>query len=109
MNEQNLRVGQTEIFVNIETKKMTYFSKEVKAVYLRDVSKTVSNHYLNRTIGNKRDQISNFKFNNDNVAHEMRAPLGSIIVFVNLLMKLGNSVVEGKRARDYYQQIKAQA
>ena len=31
MNEQNLRVGQTEIFVNIETKKMTYFSKEVKA------------------------------------------------------------------------------
>ena len=55
MNTLNVRAG--EIFVNIETRKMTYFSKEVMAVYLRDVSKTVSIHWLNKTNDKKRDQI----------------------------------------------------
>ena len=37
---------QDDLFVNIEVQSMDYFSEPVKAIYLRDVTKFVSNHEL---------------------------------------------------------------
>ena len=49
------------------------------------------------------------RYSNENVAHEMRTPLGSIIILINLLLAMGYTPREQKRAKKYYLQIKSQA
>ena len=70
---------------------MTYFSEPVKAIYLRDVSKTISNHVLKRQNSQKKRNLKNIKNSNENVAHEMRSPIGSIISIADAL------ILKGKR------------
>ena len=49
------------------------------------------------------------RYSNENVAHEMRTPLGSIIILINLLLALGYAPWEKKRAKKYHMQIRSQA
>ena len=46
------------------------------------------------------------RYSNENVAHEMRTPLGSIIIIISILMGLGCSPQDHKRAKKYFNQIK---
>ena len=68
-------------------KPIFYFGKAMTAIYLRDVSKSVSNHFLKQKNKRDKNQLQAIKYNNENVAHEMRAPLGSIISTSNLLIQ----------------------
>ena len=81
---------------------MDYFSEPVKAIYLRDVTKLVSNHVLKCRYSQGLNKIQKIKYSNENVAHEMRAPLSAIIILIGILLSLGESVRDKKRARDFY-------
>ena len=83
---------QDDLFVSIEVQSMDYFSEPVKAIYLRDVTKFVSNHELKCHNSQGLNKIKNIKYSNENVAHEMRAPLSSIIILIGILLSLGQSV-----------------
>ena len=86
---------------------MTYFRKEVTAIYLRDVSKEVSNHILEKKNDHGQGQIRGLRYSNETVAHEMRAPLGSIIVIISLLLGMRHEAKKMKHIRKYYRQIKS--
>ena len=78
---------------------MEYFMEPVTAVFLRDVSKEVANYSLTKTIEKKKKKLKTMRYSNENVAHEMRSPLGSIIVLINLLLALRLPPTESKRAK----------
>ena len=101
--------GQDDLFVSIEVQCMDYFSEPVKAIYLRDVTKLVSNHVLKCRNSQGLSKIQNIKYSNENVAHEMRAPLSSIIILIGILLSLGQSARDKKRAREHCRQIRIQA
>ena len=57
--------------------------------------------------------MKSLKFSNENVAHEMRTPLGSIIIILDtLLSRVGDfksaMTQKERRIRRLYRQIKAQ-
>ena len=68
---------------------MEYFYEPVVAVFLRDVSKEVANFTLSQTIEETKASIKTMRYSNENVAHEMRTPLSSIVILINLLLVLG--------------------
>ena len=41
------------------------------------------------TIEDNKEKLKTMRYSNENVAHEMRTPLGSIIILINLLLALG--------------------
>ena len=41
------------------------------------------------TIEEGKESLKTMRYSNENVAHEMRTPLGSIIILINLLLALG--------------------
>lgn len=89
---------------------MNYFFEPAKAIYLRDVSKTVSNHFLKRRNYQDMRQLKNMKYSNENMAHEMRAPIGSIVTIIDILLATSkNKNLDMKRACSYYKSIKFQA
>ena len=94
-NEQPAKNYDTDLFVNLEVQTMSYFSEQVRAIHLRDVSKIVLNHDLKWRNDETRRQIKNLKSTNENVAHEMRTPLASIIILIGVLLTLSSS------SRDY--------
>ena len=49
------------------------------------------------------------RYSNENVAHEMRTPLSSIIILINLILALGLSEREQKHAKKFSLQIRSQA
>ena len=65
---------------------MRYFFEPVNAIYLRDVSKQVSNHSLKRRNLSDMQQLNNMKYGNESMAHELRAPIGSIITIIDILL-----------------------
>ena len=81
---------------------MDYFQEHVKAIYLRDVTKMVSNHVLRWRNKIEQNKIKNIKYSNENVAHEMRTPLSSIITLIGILLTLSRSARDHKRARSFY-------
>ena len=88
---------------------MEYFNEPVTAVIMRDVSKDVANFSLTRINEDCKVKLKTMRYSNENVAHEMRTPLGSIIILINLLLALGFTARDQKRAKKYYKQIKSQA
>ena len=68
---------------------MLYFNEPVVAVFLRDVSKEVANFTLSQTIEENKASMKTMRYSNENVAHEMRTPLSSIVILINLLLALG--------------------
>ena len=106
------RSESADSYISIEAKTMTYFQEPVTAIYLRDVSKVVFNHELKKKKDKAKMQMETMRYSNENVAHEMRAPLGSIIVIINLLLSMIGkrettvSVREPKVVRKYYKQVK---
>ena len=85
---------------------MEYFEEEVTVVFLRDVSKEVANFSLTRQDKKNKERLKTMRYSNENVAHEMRTPLGSIIIIINLLLALGRSAKEHKKAQKYFSMIK---
>ena len=81
---------------------MNYFQEQVYAIYLRDVTKMVSNHVLKMRNKIEHNKLKNIKYSNDNVAHEMRTPLSSIIALIGILLSLNRSKRDFKRARSFY-------
>ena len=73
---------------------MDYFREPVTAVFMRDVSKEVTNFNLSKTNEKNKAKLKAMRFSNENVAHEMRTPLSSIIVLINLLLALVSSLQE---------------
>ena len=73
---------------------MEYFKEPVTAVFMRDVSKEVTNFKLSKTNEKNKAKLKAMRFSNENVAHEMRTPLSSIIVLINLLLALVSSLQE---------------
>lgn len=88
---------------------MEYFEEEVTVVFMRDVSKEVANFTLTRKDAKNKAKLKTMRYSNENVAHEMRTPLASIIIIINLLLKLGCSAKEHRRAHKYFNQMKFQA
>ena len=95
---------------------MEYFNEPVVAVFLRDVTKEVTNFVLSQTIEKNtatikenKAKLKTMRYSNENVAHEMRTPLSSIIIIINLLLALGFTPREFKRAKKYHLQIRSQA
>ena len=111
------------LYVNIEARKMEHLNEPVVGVFLRDVTKEVNNFVLSKTIEKNtatiekntatikenKAKLKTMRYSNDNVAHEMRTPLGSIILIINLLLALGFTPRERKRANKYYLQVRSQA
>ena len=64
------------------------------------------NFSLAKNNDKKKAKLKAIRFSNENVAHEMRTPLGSILILIGLLLALGVSEKEQKRARKYTLQIK---
>ena len=77
--------------MNIEARKIEYFKEPVTAVFLRDVSKQVANFSLSKTNEDNKAKLKMLRYGNENVAHEMRTPLSSIIMLINLMLALGFS------------------
>ena len=77
---------ETDVFLNIASRNMTYFGSPVQAIFMRDETKTVWNHELKKRNDRDQNKLKNFKLSNENVAHEMRAPLGAIIVIIGILI-----------------------
>ena len=75
-------------------------------VYMRDVSKEVANFSLTRQDKKNKAKLKTMRYSNENVAHEMRTPLGAIIIIINLLLALGCSPKEHKQSHKYFNQIK---
>lgn len=73
---------------------------------MRDVTKEVSNMLLKKRNERNKEKLKMMRYSNENVAHEMRTPLGSIIVIINILLSLGSSPTEWSRIQKYYKQIK---
>ena len=47
------------------------------------------------------------KYSNENMAHEMRAPIGSIVTIIDILLATSkNKNLDMKRACSYYKSIK---
>ena len=88
---------------------MEYFGEPVTEVIMRDVSKDVANFSLTRINEESKVKLKTMRYSNENVAHEMRTPLGSIIILINLLLSLGFTAKEHKQAKKYYTQIKSQS
>ena len=82
------------LYVNIEARKMEYFKEYVTAVFMRDVSKEVANFSLSKTNEDNKAKLKAIRYSNENVAHEMRTPLNSIIILINLILTLGFSSSE---------------
>ena len=94
MDQENLRQSSQErepLFVSIEAKSMDYFREPVTAVFMRDVSKEVTNFNLSKTNEKNKAKLKAMRYSTENVAHEMRTPISSIIVIINLLLALGRS------------------
>ena len=71
---------------------MEYFEQQVTVIFLRDVSKEVSNFALKQKNARSKAKLRNMRYSNENVAHEMRTPLSSIILIIELLIgKVGGS------------------
>ena len=70
---------------------MDYFREPVTAVFMRDVSKEVTNFNLSKTNEKNKAKLKAMRYSTENVAHEMRTPISSIIVIINLLLALGRS------------------
>ena len=90
------------MFVDIEVQSMQYFSEQMKGIYLRNVTKKISNHDLKWRNKQARSMMKSLKYTNENVAHEMRTPLGSIFVLINILLTLSRSYRDYQRARVFY-------
>ena len=88
---------------------MEYFKEPVTAVFMRNVSQEVVSFTLAKVNEKKTAKIKTMRYSNENVAHEMRTPLRSIIILINLLLALGVSERERRNATKYYDQIKSQA
>ena len=73
---------------------MEYFNETVVAVFMRDVSKDVANFTLSKTNEENKAKLKTMRYSNENVAHEMRSPLGSIIILINLILSFGCSARE---------------
>ena len=86
---------------------MEYFKEPVTAVFIRNVSQEVVSFSLAKVNEKKTAKIKTMRYSNENVAHEMRTPLRSIIILINLLLALGMSERERRRATKYYDQIKS--
>ena len=80
--------------MNIEARQMEYFNETVVAVFMRDVSKDVANFTLSKTNEENKAKLKTMRYSNENVAHEMRSPLGSIIILINLILSFGCSARE---------------
>ena len=78
-------------------------------MFMRDVSKEVANFSLTRKDAKNRAKLKTMRYSNENVAHEMRTPLASIIIIINLLLTFGCSAKEHRRAKKYFNQIKFQS
>ena len=85
---------------------MEYFGDPVTVVYMRDVTKEVANYSLTRQNEKNKAKLKTMKYSNENVAHEMRSSLGSIIIIISILMGLGCSPRDHKHAKKYFNQIK---
>ena len=81
---------------------MEYFEEQVTAVFLRDVKKEVVNHLLLKHNLKNKAKLKTMRYSNENVAHEMRTPLGSIIVIINILLTLTRSEKDFARAMAFY-------
>ena len=66
-----------------------------------------------KLVEESKNEIERLRCSNENVAHELRAPLGSIIVIINILLGFRNSGIterrnseQDERARTFLLQIK---
>ena len=96
-----MREEQKPLYVKIEAKKMEYFKEPVTGVFIRDVSNEVANFSLAKNNDKKKAKLKAMRFGNENVAHEMRTPLGSILILISLLLALGINEEEQQRAKNY--------
>jgi len=88
---------------------MEYFQELVTLVFLRDVSQEVANFSLIKNNAKKKEKLRKMRFTNQNVAHEMRTPLASMIVIVDLLISIALNYTEMKqrsRVLRYYRLVK---
>ena len=49
----------------------------------------MANFSLAKSIDKKKAKLKAMRYSNENVAHEMRTPLGSILIIISLLLALG--------------------
>ena len=91
LDQENLQPRQEKesLFVNIEARQIEYFDEPVLAIFIRNVSKEVDNFTLTKTNEDNKAKLKTMRYSNENVAHEMRTPLSSIIILINLLLALG--------------------
>ena len=69
----------------------------------------MANFSLAKSIDKKKAKLKAMRYSNENVAHEMRTPLGSILILISLLLALGIGKKELQLSRKYHMQIKSQA
>ena len=65
---------------------MMYFSEPASVIYLRDVSKTLSNHVFKKKNQQAEHKLKVMKYSNEIVAREMRATIGSILTMVDIIL-----------------------
>ena len=61
---------------------------------MRDVTNQVSNFKLKKKNAKHKAKLKTMRYSNENVAHEMRTPISSIIVVINILLTFGGSLKE---------------
>ena len=88
---------------------MEYFREPTTVVLLSDVTKEVNNFLLKQKHDKNKAKLKKLRYSNENMAHEMRTPLGSIIVIIDLLLGLFPNHSELERVTNYCKQIKFQA
>ena len=71
---------------------MEYFQEPVIIVFFRDMTKEVNNYALRAKNERSKEKLKKMRYSNQNLAQEMRTPLGSIIIVIDMLLKWAHTV-----------------
>lgn len=95
-----------DIFLDIEVEAMHCFAQPLTILYIRDVTETINQMILGKKHQNVKDKLERVKLSTETLSHEMRAPLSSMVMIMEILLGMGKVPVNTKRVRKYHKQIK---
>ena len=82
-----MEVVNSTTYFQIEHMNNDYFSVPLTLLFLRDVSQKVRSEKLQRINDQGQAILERMKLSTETLAHDMRAPLASIITIIEILLK----------------------
>ena len=94
--------GPGRRFLEIEVVTVDNVRKPIQVFLLRDAKEKVRVLKMHRVIKRGKLLLERIKVSTDTLAHEMRAPLASIVMIMEILLSSQFSAILTKDLRDYF-------